>query len=72
MLIRAYRLLILIIEVAYGSDVEELVVIFEIDPEATVVFSLKFRHLFTSETVPLPRIVAPVAVPLFLAPRVPD
>lgn len=72
MLIRNRRLLIIVIVIANSCDVEELVVILEFDPKETVVFLLKLWHLFARKAIPLPRAVAPVSVPLLLAPRISD
>ena len=62
---------LVLVVVADGGDVEELEVVLEGDPEAAVVLVLP-ADLRLCVVCPLRRFVAPVALPLLLAPGVTD
>ena len=61
----------LLIVIADRGDVEELDVVLEANPEAPIIFVLQI-HLALRGLRPLRRFVAPIALPFFATPRVPD
>lgn len=71
MLIRYIVVFSQFVVVADGCDVEEFYILHEADPEAAIVFVLQI-YLFFCRFGPLGRLVAPVALPLLLAPGIPD
>ena len=71
MLVSRVVVLSILIVVADGRDVEELHVIIEANPEATVILVHQV-YLTLRRFGPLRRLVAPIALPLNFAPGVPD
>ena len=71
MLIGQEVILLVFIVVANGSNIEEFDVVCEANPETSIVLVLKIDLAFRG-FVPLVRLVAPVALPLFLTPGVTD
>lgn len=71
MLIGQEVIVVVFIVVANGSDIEEFDIVCEGNPETSIVLVLKV-DLALREVVPLFRLVAPGALPLFLTPGIPN
>ena len=69
-LVHSYWFFVAGFKVADRCDIKEFIVVFEWDPEATIVFLHELRHLLPSEIIPQRRLVRPVSGPLSFAPRV--
>jgi hypothetical protein len=55
---------------ADGRYIEELIIVFERNPEATIILVLVFWNLLDHVFGPKSRAVTPIARPFFLTPRV--